>query len=155
MRPRRPLLALALALMSGAALAHKPSDSYLTLTAPASGTVLEGRWDIALRDLDFALAVDANHDGEITWRELKAARQRIDVLPGGVDEETRHLLHVVAAELARLQRLHARVDRRHVAGTVLGRTRWAAAGHLYDRVASPASQALKSGGGGHAVSISA
>jgi len=77
MRPWRLLLALALALTSSAALAHKPSDSYLTLTAPASGTVLEGRWDIALRDLDFALAVDANHDGAITWGELKAARQRI------------------------------------------------------------------------------
>jgi len=29
--------------------AHKPSDSYLTLTV--AGAHVEGRWDIALRDL--------------------------------------------------------------------------------------------------------
>jgi hypothetical protein len=28
-----------------------------------------GRWDIALRDLDFALGLDADGDGEITWGE--------------------------------------------------------------------------------------
>lgn len=72
------LLGLLLMLGSSAALAHKPSDSYLTLTAPAGGTVLEGRWDIALRDLDFVLGLDANHDGAITWGELKAARARIE-----------------------------------------------------------------------------
>ena len=77
MRLRHGLLAAVLALASTQASAHKPSDSYLTLTEPPSGTVLEGRWDIALRDLDFALGVDANHDGAITWGELKAARERI------------------------------------------------------------------------------
>ena len=42
-----------LALMLAPALAHKPSDSYLTLQV-AEGRV-EGRWDIALRDLDVAI----------------------------------------------------------------------------------------------------
>ncbi len=70
-------LALVLALFAGAVSAHKPSDSYLTLTVPASGPVLEGQWDVALRDLDFVLGLDADHDGAITWGELKAARDRI------------------------------------------------------------------------------
>lgn len=76
-RARRFLLGLLFMLGSGAALAHKPSDSYLTLSVPDSGTVLEGRWDIALRDLDFVLGLDANHDGDITWGELRAARARV------------------------------------------------------------------------------
>jgi hypothetical protein len=57
--------------------AHKPSDSYLTVNVPSSGEVLQGQWDIALRDLDFVLGLDANHDGVITWGELKAARARV------------------------------------------------------------------------------
>jgi HupE / UreJ protein len=74
---RRSWLGLVLALFAGAVSAHKPSDSYLTLTVPASGPVLEGQWDVALRDLDFVLGLDADHDGVITWGELKAARNRI------------------------------------------------------------------------------
>jgi hypothetical protein len=71
------LLAMLLAAWSTAASAHKPSDSYLTITVPASGGILEGQWDIALRDLDFVLGLDANRDGAITWGELKTARNRI------------------------------------------------------------------------------
>jgi hypothetical protein len=71
------LLAVLLAAWGSEARAHKPSDSYLTLTVASSGEVLQGQWDIALRDLDFVLGLDANHDGAITWGELKAARSRI------------------------------------------------------------------------------
>jgi hypothetical protein len=74
---RRGWLALVLELLAGAASAHKPSDSYLTVSVPAGGAVLAGQWDIALRDLDFVLGLDADHDGAITWGELKAARHRI------------------------------------------------------------------------------
>ena len=78
MRTRlRLLLALLVTLWAGSAAAHKQSDSYLSLALPASGTVLEGQWDIAIRDLDFAIGLDTNHDGAITWAELKAARERI------------------------------------------------------------------------------
>lgn len=52
------------------ALAHKPSDSYLTLRADA--TTIFGQWDISLRDLEYAIGLDANGDGQITWGELKA-----------------------------------------------------------------------------------
>lgn len=61
---------LALALCAGAALAHKPSDSYLVIETTAGG--LRGHWDIALRDLDFALGLDADGNGEITWGEVRA-----------------------------------------------------------------------------------
>jgi hypothetical protein len=71
------MLAVLLAAWGTPASAHKPSDSYLTLRVAASGSVLEGQWDIALRDLDFVLGLDANRDGAITWGELRAARSRI------------------------------------------------------------------------------
>ena len=50
--------------------AHKPSDSYLALEADAGE--LRGQWDIALRDLEYAVGLDANGDGAITWGELRA-----------------------------------------------------------------------------------
>lgn len=63
------LLVLLLLPFAGAH-AHKPSDSYLTLRV--SEARIEGQWDIALRDLEYALGLDANGDGDITWGELKA-----------------------------------------------------------------------------------
>jgi hypothetical protein len=66
----RHLLALCLCLLSWPALAHKPSDSYLALEV--HGDTITGRWDIALRDLDFALRLDADGNGEITWGEVRA-----------------------------------------------------------------------------------
>lgn len=61
------------------ALAHKESDAYLNLrTDPSNSHVLRGQWDIALRDLDYAIGVDANHDGAITWGEVQAKRQAIE-----------------------------------------------------------------------------
>ncbi len=63
-------------LIPGAALAHKASDSYLALKV--QGGKIEGQWDIALRDLDFAIGLDTNGDGEITWGELRARHADID-----------------------------------------------------------------------------
>ena len=62
--------ALGAAWLIPVAHAHKPSDSYLTLKV--EGEKVVGQWDIALRDLDFALGLDANQDGDITWGEVKA-----------------------------------------------------------------------------------
>src|SRR3954469_1496245 len=50
--------------------AHKPSDSYLQLGADDART-LHGRWDIAVRDLDHALVLDADGDGGVTWGEVR------------------------------------------------------------------------------------
>ena len=67
-------------LLLGAALisvahAHKPSDSYLTLRV--TGSTIDGQWDIALRDLDFALGLDADQDGDITWGEVRVRHSDI------------------------------------------------------------------------------
>ena len=69
-RAARLLLALA-----QPALAHKPSDSYLAFQV--EGPNIAGQWDIALRDLEYAIGLDANGDGEITWGELKAKHDAI------------------------------------------------------------------------------
>lgn len=63
-------LALLSAALTLPARAHEPSDSYLRLAGTA-GT-LSGEWDIALRDLDRALVLDHDGDGELTWGELSA-----------------------------------------------------------------------------------
>jgi hypothetical protein len=64
------LASLLLLLAPLAALAHKPSDSYLHLTRDGEG--FAGRWDVALKDLDDVLGLDAEGDGAITWGELRA-----------------------------------------------------------------------------------
>ncbi|MCE3607583.1 HupE/UreJ family protein [Massilia sp. P8910] len=69
------LLMLALALVAAPARAHKPSDSYLTLKV--AGQQVDGQWDIALRDLDFALNLDQNGDGELTWDEIRGQHAAI------------------------------------------------------------------------------
>lgn len=71
----RALLAILLLGWCGLAHAHKPSDSYLALQMQAGG--VRGQWDIALRDLEFAIGLDANGDGEITWGELSARHDAI------------------------------------------------------------------------------
>lgn len=63
------LLLLFFVFWSAAALAHKPSDSYLSLELRQDG--IGGRWDIALRDLDYAIGLDGDDDGAITWGELR------------------------------------------------------------------------------------
>jgi HupE / UreJ protein len=73
---RRSLLSvIGLMLMGSIAQAHKASDSYLQLEAAA--THLGVRWDIALRDLDVAIDLDANEDGNLTWGEVKSAWPRL------------------------------------------------------------------------------
>lgn len=73
------VLLLGLVLVSPVAFAHKESDAYLTLrTDPGNDHVLKGQWDIALRDLDFAIGIDSNHDGAITWGEVQAHRKQIE-----------------------------------------------------------------------------
>ena len=50
------------------AYAHKPSDSYLWLNVEENKVI--GQWDIALRDLDYAIGLDANDSRLITWQEV-------------------------------------------------------------------------------------
>jgi len=51
------------------ALAHKPSDSFLNLERNASSWQL--RWDIALRDLEFAIGLDTDQNGQLTRGEVR------------------------------------------------------------------------------------
>lgn len=86
--------ALILMLWHNTVYAHKPSDSYLTIhinnqtsTAKKSqaidtnnlltGNLLTGQWDIALRDLDFAIGLDTNANSEITWQEVETKQADI------------------------------------------------------------------------------
>ena len=62
-------------LLAAPALAHKPSDAYLTLER--DDAALTGQWDIALRDLDNVLGLDANGDGDITWGEVRTRQADI------------------------------------------------------------------------------
>jgi hypothetical protein len=64
-----------LLLVPSMAWAHKPSDAYLTLRPV--GSVVEGRWDVAVRDLDHALALDGNGDGDVTWGEVRGREAEI------------------------------------------------------------------------------
>jgi hypothetical protein len=72
---KRILLFIVLLTLAFRASAHKPSDSYLTLSVQDS--VVTGQWDIALRDLDFAIGLDADNDGKITWGEVRALHDDI------------------------------------------------------------------------------
>jgi hypothetical protein len=71
----RCLLAAWVLALPQPALAHKASDSYLTINAEDSR--LTGQWDIALRDLELVLGLDADSNGEITWGEVKSRHQDI------------------------------------------------------------------------------
>ncbi len=68
-------LLLCLLLLAAPAWAHKPSDSYLTLNV--AGQQVSGQWDIALRDLDFALGLDQDGNGELTWDEIRTQHAAI------------------------------------------------------------------------------
>src|SRR5512132_3385333 len=57
------------------AQAHKPSDSYLTLKIDCGR--ITGQWDIALRDLEYAIGLDSNDDGLITAGEWRARQNAV------------------------------------------------------------------------------
>jgi len=71
---RRLVLVLCM-LCASVAQAHKPSDSYLALTV--AGSDVTGQWDIALRDLDVAIGLDQDGNGELTWDEVRARHDAI------------------------------------------------------------------------------
>lgn len=73
-------LGLGLCLWPATVRAHKPSDSYLSLAlaSPSVGARAgAAAWDIALRDLDYVLTLDANGDGDVTRGEVRARAPEI------------------------------------------------------------------------------
>lgn len=75
-RFRRMWFAIFMVMLGGwtmpSARAHKASDAYLQVSP--QGQLLAVRWEVALRDLQAAMPLDANDDGRITWGEVKARR---------------------------------------------------------------------------------
>jgi hypothetical protein len=71
----RDALVWLLMLFATSASAHKASTTYLQLRLQE--TALDGRWDIALRDLDYALGLDRDNDTRITWGEVRQQQARI------------------------------------------------------------------------------
>jgi hypothetical protein len=73
---RTALAALLLAACATSVFAHKASDAYVQLRVDADAASL--RVDVALRDLDVALELDADGDGRLTWGEVRAAWPAIE-----------------------------------------------------------------------------
>ena len=69
------LVGLGLLVLSLPVIAHKSSDSYLTLRVGAQR--ISGQWDIALRDLEYAIGLDADQNHAITWGELRARQSAV------------------------------------------------------------------------------
>lgn len=68
-------LCLCLLCASPQSFAHATSTSYLVATGAADGVTLT--WDIAVADAHWALGLDADGDGRITWGEIEARRADI------------------------------------------------------------------------------
>ncbi|MDL2358586.1 MAG: HupE/UreJ family protein [Pseudomonadota bacterium] len=73
---RSGLLLLCCLVLVGPVLAHKGSDAYLQLKLDAASSTL--RVDLALRDLDAVLEIDADADGQLTWGEIRTAWPAIE-----------------------------------------------------------------------------
>ncbi len=63
------LLCLLLIALPRWAAAQNAHESYLTLDVEQVSVHAE--WQVRLLDLDAALQLDANHDGEVTWEEIE------------------------------------------------------------------------------------
>ena len=72
MRPFLLAPALVFAFAGGAA-AHSASTAYLSIAEMPQSVEI----DVALRDLDAVVGLDANGDGAITWGELKSAHAEV------------------------------------------------------------------------------
>jgi len=91
------VLGLLMALVVGPqAQAHKSSDAYLSLRV--DGERIEQRLDIALRDLDRDLALDADDNGDLRWGEVRGRWPEIEgVADAGVQVAADGLeCHVIA-----------------------------------------------------------
>lgn len=67
--------AVFLVLHAETSYAHKASDSYVSVRV--EGGEAQVRWDIALRDLEYAIGVDRDEDGKITWGEVRSSMPAI------------------------------------------------------------------------------
>jgi hypothetical protein len=75
MNTQFPLCALVCWLATAQVWGHQASTAYLTLAV--QGQTLHAQWDIALRDLESAVGLDANDDGLLTWAEVRARHAEV------------------------------------------------------------------------------
>jgi hypothetical protein len=66
---------LLMLLLAEVASAHISSSGFLVIHV--QGHALSGSLEIAIRDVELAVGVDANHDGKITWGELRATETKL------------------------------------------------------------------------------
>jgi hypothetical protein len=66
---------LAMIFAAFAARAHIASNGFLV--AHVNGQGVTGSYELAVRDVELAIAADSNGDGKITWGELRAAEPRL------------------------------------------------------------------------------
>jgi hypothetical protein len=66
---------LATLMLAGAAQAHIASNGFLS--AHVDGRTVTGSYELAVRDVELAVGVDANRDGRVTWGELRNAQPLI------------------------------------------------------------------------------
>src|SRR5262249_38096199 len=69
------LVALALG-WAGAANAHIASNGFLTLAV--EGGNLDGSIELTLRDAELAIGLDSDHDGRITWGEVRSHQRDLE-----------------------------------------------------------------------------
>jgi HupE / UreJ protein len=66
-----------LAMLGAAFTAHAHIASNGFLVAHVDGQSVTGSYELAVRDVELAIAADSNGDGKITWGELRAAEPRL------------------------------------------------------------------------------
>src|SRR5580692_1757888 len=72
---KRLWLLPALLWWAGAVQAHIASNGFVV--AKVQGQDLSGSIELAVRDAELAVGVDANHDGKVTWGELRARQPQL------------------------------------------------------------------------------
>lgn len=65
--------------LAPSASAHSTSTSFLILElpgagAPAADALVAVRWDLSIHDVVWVVFIDADYDGDVTWKELQDAR---------------------------------------------------------------------------------
>ena len=63
-------------LLCGTAQAHVASNGFVV--AHVEGRSIHGSLEIAVRDAELAVGLDADRDGKVTWGELRGAERRLD-----------------------------------------------------------------------------
>jgi hypothetical protein len=69
-------LAFAFLAYASIASAHISSNGFLD--ARVEGTHITGSFELAVRDAELAVGIDANQDSKVTWGELRASQSRLE-----------------------------------------------------------------------------